>query len=337
MTSTQRLGRHRHDTTRPVRTHRFRRRTAVVAAVLVTVAAVAGGLYASGWQAAGADSVARGSGRDPLPTRAGSYLGLYPDGVPASYAAARSFTTATGVSPNVVVYYSGWLEPFQASFAGTASRAGAVPLVQIDPDGVSVAAIAGGQYDDYLRSYAGAVRRYQHPVILSFGHEMNGTWYSWAAGHTAPATFVAAWRHIVDVFHAAGTFNVTWLWTVNVTRSRSGGVASPRPWWPGASYVTWVGVDGYYYSPTDSFATLFGPAVASVRTWTRKPILIAETSATSSAGQPAKIADLFAGIHLYGLLGFVWFDNKTNQDWRLASPTAIAAFQRAARSYRPAR
>src|ERR1700753_3365037 len=170
MTSTQRLGRHRQDTTGPVRTHRFRRRTAVVAAVLVTVAAVAAGLYATGWPAAGADSVARASGRDPLPTKAGSYLGLYPEGVPASYAAARSFTTATGVSPNVVVYYSGWLEPFQASFAGTASRAGAVPLVQIDPDGVSVAAIAGGQYDDYLRSYAGAVRRYQQPGILSFGY-----------------------------------------------------------------------------------------------------------------------------------------------------------------------
>jgi hypothetical protein len=29
------------------------------------------------------------------------------------------------------------------------------------------------------RAYAAAVRSYQRPVILSFGHEMNGFWYSW--------------------------------------------------------------------------------------------------------------------------------------------------------------
>ncbi len=53
-----------------------------------------------------------------------------------------------------------------------------------------------------------------------------------------------------------------------------------------------------------------------------------------AAGQPAKIADLFAGVRLYGLLGFVWFDHRTNQDWRLTSPAAIAAFRRGAASYR---
>jgi mannan endo-1,4-beta-mannosidase len=345
VTSDQRLGRHRPEVARPGPPGRRRRRAlAVTAAVLVVVLAGAAGLYATVGPATGAGSLARGDGRDPLPTRAASYLGLYPDGVPASYADARAFTSATGITPNLAVYYSGWLEPFQARFASTASRAGAVPLVQINPTGVSVAAIAAGQYDDYLRGYAAAVHRYGHPVVLSFGHEMNGTWYSWAAGHTAPATFVQAWRHIVDLFRAAGTWNVTWLWTVNVVQSRTGpagtaggaegGVASPRPWWPGAQYVTWVGIDGYYYSPATTFAALFGPAVAGVRAWTGKPILIAETSATRSAGQPAKIADLFAGIHLYGLLGFVWFDNKTNQDWRLTSATAIAAFKRAARGYR---
>jgi mannan endo-1,4-beta-mannosidase len=341
LTSTQRLGRHRQDRYRqdiggPGQRHRTRRRTAIAAAAaLVAAMVVAAGLYTGGWPASGAGSVARQDGRVPLPDRAGSYLGLYPHGVPSSYAGAQAFTAATGVRPDVVVYYSGWLEPFQAGFATTASRSGAVPLVQLNPSGVSIAAIASGQYDEYLRSYATAVHRYGHPVILSFGHEMNGDWYSWAGAHTAPATFVAAWRHLVDVFRAAGTWNVTWLWTVNVVQSQAG-VSPPRPWWPGDSYVTWVGIDGYYDSSTARFSSLFGPTIASVRSWTRKPILIAETSATASAGQPAKIADLFAGIHLYGLLGFVWFDNKTNQDWRLTSPAAIAAFKRAARSYRPA-
>ena len=314
---------------------RFRRRTAVAGtAVLVTVLVVAG-MYAAGWwPGSGAGPAARQDDQDSLTTKTGSYLGLYADGVPSSTAGIRSFSAATGVSPDLAVYYSGWLEPFQTSFASSASRSGAVPLVQINPAGVRVAAIAAGRYDGYLRSYAAAVNRYRYPVVLSFGHEMNGYWYSWAAGHTAPATFVRAWRHIVDVFRATGTQNVTWLWTVNTIQTH-GRVASPRPWWPGDSYVTWVGIDGYYYSSSTKFSALFGPTIASVRTWTSKPVLFTETSATPSAGQPAKIADLFAGIHLYGLLGFVWFNHSTNQDWRLTSPAAIAAFRRAARDYRP--
>ena len=336
MNSTQRLRRYQQETANPARRRRARRQLALTSAVVLVVVVAAGSvLYAAGRPASGSGSVARQNARVPLPTKAGSFLGLYPSGVPSSYAGARSFTTATGVRPNVVVYYSGWLEQFQASFARTAAGSGAVPLVQINPAGVNVTAIAAGQYDGYLRSYAAAVHRYGHPVILSFGHEMNGDWYSWAAGHTAPATFVQAWRHVVDVFRAAGTWNVTWLWTVNVPGGRAG-VVSPRPWWPGSKYVTWVGIDGYYYSPATKFSSLFGPAIASVRTWTRKPILVAETSATSAAGQPAKIADLFAGVRLYGLLGFVWFNTETNQDWQLTSPAAITAFKRAARSYRPA-
>ena len=105
---------------------------------------------------------------------------------------------------------------FQTSFARTAAKHGAVPLVQINPTDVSLAAIASGQYDAYLTSYAQAVRAYRHPVILSFGHEMNGYWYSWGYRHTSPAVFVAAWRHIVTLFRALGTRNVTWLWTVNI-------------------------------------------------------------------------------------------------------------------------
>lgn len=340
MTRTQRLGRHRGDAASPARRPRTRRRaaiaTAVVLAAVVAVSVVGAVRYAGagGPQASGTGPVARQDGRIALPSRAGSYLGLYPDGVPSSYAGARAFTAATGVRPDVVIYYSGWLEPFKAGFAGAASRSGAVPLVQINPGGVNVSAIAAGRYDSYLRRYAAAVRGYGHPVILSFGHEMNGSWYSWGSGHTAPAVFVAAWQHIVDVFRAVGAPNVTWLWTVNAFRSQAG-VPSPRPWWPGDSYVTWVGIDGYYYSAATRFSSLFGPAVAGIRTWTRKPILISETSATPAAGQPVKIADLFAGIRLYGLLGFVWFDHQTNQDWRLTSAAAIAAFRRGAGRYRP--
>ena len=93
-----------------------------------------------------------------------------------------------------------------------------------------------------------------------------------------------------------------------------------------------MGIDGYYLKPNWQFAPLFGPTIAKVRAFTGDPILIAETGATPTSGQPAKIADAFAGIHSYGLLGFVWFDttDKTGQGFGLADAAALAAFRKGA-------
>src|ERR1700722_1947534 len=174
-----------------------------------------------------------------LPARPDSYLGVYRAGVPHSYAGVTAMTTSTGVRPNVVMYYSGWLEPFRTQFAKTAAGHGAVPMVQIEPTGIKLSAIASGRYDAYLRDYAVTVRSYGHGVIIGFGHEMNGYWYSWGTRQTRPAEFVAAWRHIVDIFRSAGARNVTWLWTVNIIDTKTG-IPAPGQWWPGSKYVTWV-------------------------------------------------------------------------------------------------
>jgi hypothetical protein len=264
-------------------------------------------------------------------TQQARYLGLYERDMPSSYAGVTAFTTATGVQPNVLMYYSSWLEPFQAGFAAAAAQHGAIPLVQINPYNAPLTTIAAGGYDGYLRDYASAVRSYQHPVILSFGHEMNGNWYPWSYTHASASDFVAAWRHIVTVFRQLQVQNVIWLWTVNIIDT-SGGIPSPARWWPGDSYVTWVGVDGYYYQPSWTFTSLFGPTIVAVRALTSDPILIAETGA-APAQQPTKITDLFAGVRAYGLLGFVWFNEKTDQDWRLTGPAAIAAFHEGAKTY----
>jgi mannan endo-1,4-beta-mannosidase len=269
------------------------------------------------------------SGARPLAP--GSYMGVYEPSVPMSYAGVSAFAASTGVRPRVVVYYSGWLEKFQAGFAALAARHNAVPLVQINPGGVSIKAIASGQYDSYWRSYASAVKAFGRHVIISFGHEMNGSWYSWGYRHTSPAVFVAAWRHIVTIFRRERAGNVTWLWTINISECRCQ-IDSPTHWWPGNSYVNWVGIDGYYYKPSWKFVSLFGPTIKAVRKLTLDPILISETAAPAAI-QPAKIPDLFRGIRAYGLLGFVWFDvNKGHQyeDWRIGSSAAFAAFRRGA-------
>jgi mannan endo-1,4-beta-mannosidase len=335
LADSQRLGRHRQ-----IPPERFcspiRRRASLAAAALVCVVLILVMLAVYGaWPQPRAERSSSQNRRDALPTSPSSYVGVYARGVPDSYTGVKAFTTAIGIKPSVLVYYSGWFEPFNASFATTAANEGAVPLVQINPTAISLAAIAGGHYDGYLSAYAKAVRAYHRPVILSFGHEMNGHWFSWCYQHTSPTLFVAAWRHIVTTFRKLGVRNVTWLWTVNIIQKQYG-VPSPGPWWPGATYVNWVGIDGYYATPSSEFATLFGPTIVYIRSLTHDPILIAETSATPVSSQPTKIANLFAGIHLYGLLGFVWFDAIAKVDWRLSSPAAIAAFRESAeRYYRP--
>ena len=308
-----------------------RRRFVAIGAAIVAVAAIAAGviLYNRSAEPTGPLPV-------DLPPASASYLGVYADGLPASYGGVTAFANATGARPDVVMYYSGWFVPFPSGFAATAASNGAAPLIQMDPDGVSIAGIASGRYDGYLSSYAEAVRAYGHPVIVSFGHEMNGDWYTWGYRHTSPAAFVDAWRHIVTLFRVLGARNVTWLWTVNIINdARDGKITRPAPWWPGSSYVTWVGIDGYYLKPSWQFAPLFGPTIDAVRGLTGDPILIAETGAVPAASQPVKITDLFAGIRSYGLLGFVWFDstNSINQDFSISSPAAIAAFRQGASTY----
>jgi mannan endo-1,4-beta-mannosidase len=271
-----------------------------------------------------------------LPATSDSYLGVFTKGAPDSYAGVTAFGKAVGTKPDVVMYYSGWFVPFPTSFANTAAENGAVPLVQMDPDKIGVAAIASGVYDGYLSAYAEAVRAYRHPVILSFGHEMNGDWFSWGYKNTSPTAFVAAWRHIVNLFRELGVQNVTWLWTVNIINdTQRGNIPRPTKWWPGNSYVNWVGIDGYYLKSSWQFAPLFGPTIDAVRSLTLDPILIAETGAVPAAGQPEKITNLFAGVHQYGLLGFVWFDstNSKGVPFGIDSSAAFAAFRQGASSY----
>ena len=126
-----------------------------------------------------------------------------------------------------------------------------------------MAKIAAGKYDGYLSSYAESVHAYRHPVIVSFGHEMNGIVVHLGLQAPSPKVFVAAWRHIVTLFRNLGASNVTWLWTVNIIDdTQQGNIPSPAPWWPGSSYVTWVGIDGYYLKANWQFAPLFGPTIA---------------------------------------------------------------------------
>jgi beta-mannanase len=216
---------------------------------------------------------------------------------------------ATGVHPRLTVYYSGWSEPFWTSFANASRASGAVPLVQIQPDDISLATITAGHWDKYLRTYAAAVKACNHPVILSFAHEMNGTWYSWGSGHATPAMFVAAWRHVVTVFRQAVAANATWLWSVTAV---GGGPGLKGPWlgawWPGAQWVGLVGIDGYYYTASETFSSVFGPTLTQLRTFTNAPVLISEVGIGPNPARKGQISGLFVGALANHIGAVVWFD-----------------------------
>lgn len=265
-----------------------------------------------------------------------AYLGVYEPSEASSYQPVTSFGAAVGRQPNIVLYFENIPEKFPAQLAATINVHGAIPLAQIDPDHATMAAVANGRYDAYLRSYASAVRAYGHQIIISFAAEMNGNWDQWGWQRTPPTTFIRAWRHVVDVFRAQRAYNVVWMWTVNLPSPTTGPV---RNWWPGAGYVDWVGIDGYYLVPTQTFSNSFQPFITELKKLTGKPILLSETAVGPEAGQ-GKIPDLFAGVARNHLLGLVYFDVAQHngiyhQDWRLEdNPATLAAFRQTILAYR---
>lgn len=207
-------------------------------------------------------------GPAPLPLR---YVGVYELAGAGSYVPSGGGGRAAGTGPRIAISYGGWYEGFKTAFADGARTAGAIPLIQIEPSGVSLAAIARGAYDPFLRAYADAVASYQGAVIIGFGQEMNERLYAWGYRRTSPAVFVQAWRHIVDVFRSQHANNVTWIWTIGKSSATAGPL---RDWWPGERYVTWVGVDGYYELPGRARLSAFAGTIAGVRRLTRDPVLL---------------------------------------------------------------
>lgn len=291
----------------------------------------------------------------PLPTEQGHHISatssacakLAPDrppligvapGPPWGHNLTR-FIQATGVHPQIVAQYLPFGDPYNTAEACSVARAGAELLIQWDPMRTSMQQIANGQWDQYITRFARDVRAAQAPIVLSFGHEMNGNWYPWGYTHVSPGKFVSAWRHIHRVFTAAGARNVTWCWDVNhwdpalAGHAPNYGIGPPRLWWPGARYVDWAGLDAYYETPTDTFRTLFTGSLKALRKLTHKPVLIAETAVAAGPQQASQIRTLFSGLRRTAVIGAVWFDSNAREVWRLEGHSAaIAAFRAGVRS-----
>jgi mannan endo-1,4-beta-mannosidase len=205
-----------------------------------------------------------------------------------------------------------------------------------------LARIAGGSFDGYLHRFARQVKAYGGPLMLRPFHEMDGFWYPWGglANGNTPLDFVRAWRHVHRIFDAEGATNVTWVWSVNalsVPQTPSNSIAH---YWPGARYVDWIGVSGFNWGSSSSFATwstfgrIYGDRMRSLAGF-HKPIALTEIASAEVGGDKAAwISATFASIlHDYPRIrALVWYDKRDSKlrDWRIASSRpAAAAFTRA--------
>jgi hypothetical protein len=257
------------------------------------------------------------------------YLGVAIQGAPGVTAVVDGYAGKVGKRPNLLGFYTAWGDKFDATGVRAAWAGGAVPVMAWEPFTPSLSQIADGASDDYIRTFAAAVRDLNVPVAISFGHEMNGDWYPWGTQATTAADFVRAWRHVHDLFLDAGATTVIWVWSPNVVNPVPS--VALRPLYPGDPYVDWVGITGYYTTNGQhTFASLFGRTLRSVRSFTRRPVLIAETGAEQGPRKPADVADLFSGVSAApDIVGFIWFEYAKRADWRVTvAPAALAEYRR---------
>jgi hypothetical protein len=284
------------------------------------------------------------------------WVGFYIPDVPVRIEPLASLESRTGQLAQVAHFFLGVpAEPFATRSAQNAAAMGATPMITLefwdyheatcDQPQYSLKRISAGVYDDYLRQFARDASNFDGAVWLRPMHEMNGSWYPWCGtvNGNQPADFVAAWRHIYDVFRDQGADNVKFVWCPEANSSPNTAQNAIASYWPGDGYVDFVALDGYNadgHGAWRSFDSIFGSGYAAVTKLTDKPLFIAETGCTATGGDKAAwIRDMFRRLPsaFPRVDGVVWFDALKEHDWRIeSSADALAAFRQGAKEWRAA-
>ena len=290
------------------------------------------------------------------------YWGAYISGAPFDTTLIDRFETTVGKKMSIDSWGQAWsvggnYNAFQTDRFQAVRNRGEIPLLTwgswnlgsgVNQPNFSLAAIAGGTHDAYIRQWAAAAKAWGQPLFLRFDWEMNGWWYPWneQVNGNRPGQFVAAWRHVHDLFVQQGATNVTWVWCPNIVGSRS----TPMPGlYPGDSYVDWTCMDGYnwgtdYSNVWQTFNQVFAGSWynANHNTYQEllavapdKPIMIGETASSEHGGSKASwITDMLLTqlpTQFPKVKAVVWF-NWDNGDPALStwpvesSASSIGAF-----------
>lgn len=255
------------------------------------------------------------------------YLGIAAVGAPADMGVVERFAERTGARPNMIAIYQAFGDPFVISEVRATYRYGALAILRWEPFDASLAEIALGRHDTYIRSYANAVRSLGLPIAITFAHEMNGRWYPWGSHRSTGRDFNRAWRRIHRIFEDSGATNVIWAWTPNVISGAPG--VKLENWYPGDRYVDWIGIDGYVATDgAQTYAALFGPTMKEVQKFSKRPFLIVETGVERGGHREAALRSLMKGVAADSrMLGLVYFNQPGSRDWLLdTDPPAMATF-----------
>jgi hypothetical protein len=189
-------------------------------------------------------------------------------------------TALTGLGSIPVVTWEPWLSDFESV------RHPGIPLRDAR-DHHGLAAVAHGDYDFYVDTWAAEAARFRQPFVVRFGHEMNDPYrYPWGPQNNTKEEYIAAWRHVVDRFRRAGATNVIWVWSPHVAYEYW------DLYYPGDAYVDWVATGVLNFGPIAqwsrwwTFAEIFGtkyPRLASFG----KPVMIAELGSLAVGGDRA--------------------------------------------------
>ncbi|MBD8506706.1 endoglucanase [Hoyosella sp. G463] len=272
-------------------------------------------------------------------------FGISNPGGPAALDELERARQSAGQPPTLILSFSDFTAPPPIHDLDAAVSFGAEPVVTWEPwhwlgegehdnAAFSLRSIADGLHDDYLYSWADQLAAWGSTVYLRFAHEANGTWYPWSVEQgTSAHTYVAAWRHIHDLFASKGASNVKWIWSPNVSFPGSSPIADL---YPGDRFVDVIGLDGYNWGTTHPWTrwidptSLFGPTLDELRAIAPgKPIVITEVGSAEAGGsKPEWIRELIALLdEEESVAAFIWFDHDKEADWRFSStPEAAAAF-----------
>jgi mannan endo-1,4-beta-mannosidase len=208
--------------------------------------------------------------------------------------------------------------------------------------------IINGSLDPYLRKFAESTKAWGHPFFLRFDWEMNGFWFPWSEGVNGnkEGEYVAAWRHVHDIFTSVGATNATWVWCPNVDFTRK--LIPLNKVYPGEKYVDWTCLDGFNWGKRadsagwQTFNQVFHETYKRVlKIAPDKPMLLGEVASNEIGGsKPAWIKNMLHEVPRYRRIrGLVWFDVKDrNTHWPLeSSKSAANAFAKGIRKsvYRP--
>ncbi len=262
------------------------------------------------------------------PTTSTLQWGVFPGN-----ASLSSVETLVGKQANIEAVFADFTDSFPTYLGNIcSSNPNKTLLVFWENYSYSLDSIIAGTRDDTIRSFAQQTASYPCPVIIAPFHEMNGNWDPWdgtVSGNT-PAKVIAAWKHVHDIFAATPVTNVQWAWVVNNDSVPNVTGNQYADYYPGDTYVDYVGVDGFNFgNPWQTFGQVFDTAIAKLQTY-NKPIYIFSMASTAGSQKAAWITEgLGSHIKTYAnVKGWVWFDmSASDGNWRLDSdPASVAAF-----------